>query len=367
VTILPEVNFVETDPEIVKNSVIEAYESLTGRKLYPADPVRLFLLSIADVIIQQRLLINHVGKQNLLYYSEKNVLDHKGYAWGTPRLEAEKALTTIRFYFSTEAPTTTIPQGTRVGPDGNLAFETLNEVIAENVEYIDVEAECTVTGAIGNGYSPGTIVNLVKPIPFVQRVENITLSEGGSDREDDESYRERIHQAPEKLSVAGPELAYRYWANSASSLIVDVDVASPNPGEVKISILLENGQLPEQEFIDEVYETINDRKVRPLTDKVTVTAPEVINYNLSVIYYIPANDVQQSLIRGNIEKAINDYVIWQKSKIGRDINPSKLVSDCVKAGAKRVDIVSPQFVKLEKGQIAVAANVAIEFGGVEDD
>ena len=54
---LPEVEFVDTDTEALVNKLIAGYESITKRKLYPADPVRAFILWLADVIIQERVLI----------------------------------------------------------------------------------------------------------------------------------------------------------------------------------------------------------------------------------------------------------------------------------------------------------------------
>ena len=40
----PTISFVDTDTERLVNSMISAYEVLTNRTLYPADPVRLFIL-----------------------------------------------------------------------------------------------------------------------------------------------------------------------------------------------------------------------------------------------------------------------------------------------------------------------------------
>lgn len=50
----PDINFVETDTEEITNELITQYESLTGRTLYPADPVRVFILWTADVIVRER-------------------------------------------------------------------------------------------------------------------------------------------------------------------------------------------------------------------------------------------------------------------------------------------------------------------------
>lgn len=366
--VLPDLKIVETDPTIIQTSVIEGYESLTGRKLAAADPVRLFLLSLANVIIQQRHLIDYSAKQTLLYYSEKDVLDHKGHAWRTPRLEAKKAKTTVRFNLSASPPVPVIiRKGIRVTtPEAKVFFQTLEEaVITEG--YGDIPVECITEGSIGNGYLPGMISVLVDPVAYVQSIENITTSEGGSDREEDDAYRGRIQQAPERLSVAGPTGAYEYWAKSASPLIEDVRVDSTKPGEVDIRILLKDGGIPQEELINTVLKVVNDKSIRPLTDQVKVAAPEIVPYELAVNYYIPADVVNLSLTVSNIEKAIGDFVTWQKARIGRDINPSKLVADCIKAGAKRVEVTSPSFRELSETQVAIPSSTTITFGGVEND
>ncbi|MFD2089923.1 baseplate J/gp47 family protein [Brevibacillus brevis] len=54
------------------------------------------------------------------------------------------------------------------------------------------------------GIQWGKLNQLVDPLPFVQSVSNVTESGGGADEEDDDSYAERIRQAPESFSVAGP-------------------------------------------------------------------------------------------------------------------------------------------------------------------
>jgi len=48
----PDISFVDTDTERLTNSLVTAYEVMTGRRLYPADPARLFILWIADILIR---------------------------------------------------------------------------------------------------------------------------------------------------------------------------------------------------------------------------------------------------------------------------------------------------------------------------
>lgn len=66
----------------------------------------------------------------------------------------------------------------------------------------------------------------VQAIPLIDYVTNTTASEGGGDRESDDAYRERIREAENRLSTAGPAKAYKYWALSADPTITDAVVES---------------------------------------------------------------------------------------------------------------------------------------------
>ena len=134
-----------------------------------------------------------------------------------------------------------------------------------------------------------------------------------------------------------------------------------------MKVLLEGGVLPGEEIIAGVYEKLNDRKVRPLTDYVTVGAPEVTWYSIDMTYYVGSDAADKLLIQQAVEKAVQQYIIWQHSKIGRDVNPSKLITECVRAGAKRVEVREPVFTPISEGQVAQINTSTVIFGGQEDD
>ena len=94
--------------------------------------------------------------------------------------------------------------------------------------------------------------------------------------ETDDALRERIHEAPESFSNAGSYGAYRWHTFNASALISDVSIISPSPGVVRVYPLLKGGEMPTEEIMRAVTEALNDRAVRPLTDKVEVLMPEVV-------------------------------------------------------------------------------------------
>jgi phage-related baseplate assembly protein len=365
---LPDISFAQKTPQQIEADIVARFESITGIKLAPADPRRKFFQAIVYLLAQQRSLIDYSAKMNLLSYAEESYLDHLGTFTDTKRLSAQPATTTVRFHFSVTQPQT-IPAGTRVTAGDGLFFATNQPVeIQAGQTYVDAEVECTEAGTKGNDYLPGQINQLVDPLPWVQSVENITISEGGADKESDDAYAERIRHAPESFSVAGPEGAYEFYARSASPLIADVKVLSPSPGVVEIRPLLKEGDLPGQEILDKVLATCSPKNIRPLTDYVKVLAPDVVTFDLDVTYWISSSLAESETgLRTAVEKAVQAYVLWQKTKLGRDINPSELNRLMVNAGAKRVEIASPVYKKVEKHQVAIAANVTVNYGGLEDE
>ena len=184
----PEVTFVETDTEEIKGALVQGYEAITGRKLYPADPMRLFILWVADIIVQERALINWSARQNVPRYAEGEYLDSLAELFkDVERLKPQPAKTTFRFWLSMKQEgAQIIPAGTRVTVDGEITFATLEPLFIEAGELCgDAEAECiTLTeagesiGAAGNGFLPGQITQIVDVYPYFERVENLTESAG---------------------------------------------------------------------------------------------------------------------------------------------------------------------------------------------
>ena len=102
-----------------------------------------------------------------------------------------------------------------------------------------------------------------------------------------------------------------------------VFVTSESPGEVDIYVLLEDGELPGEEFISGLQDFLDDETRRPLTDHVVVKAPQTVEYTIEGTYYI-SRDRQEmaAVIQKQVEAARDEFIRWQKSAIARDINPS---------------------------------------------
>ena len=367
----PNISFVDTDTETLVNALIRSYERFTGRTLYPADPARLFILWIADIIIQERVNIDFSAKQNLPRYAEGEYLDSLAELFkDVYRLGPEAARTKIKFTLSMERETATvIPAGTRLSAGEEIVFATVEPLIIPAGSLTgEVAAVCQTTGEIGNGFIPGQITKLVDIFPYFQKAENTTESAGGADWESDAAFYARIRESMETFSTAGPLGGYEYHAKSASALIVDVKATSPEPGEVDVRVLLAGGELPGQETLKAVSEALNADKVRPLTDHVTVKAPETVTYNIDVTYYTQTGGaLGPEAVAQNVAAAVAEYKRWQAAKMGRDVNPSYLVSLLMQTGAKRVEVRSPAFAAVADNAVAVIGTTAVVNGGAESE
>ncbi|UIJ39429.1 baseplate J/gp47 family protein [Desulfobaculum bizertense] len=362
---LPDVHFVETDPVAVESRMIGNYERMTGKKLYPGAPERLFIESVAYEVSILRKEQDHSARQNLVHYASGAALEHLGAFVETFRMEPRAAGCEMHFAGDPEHAGIVVPAGTRVSPDGQLVFVTVEDcAIAAGEAGGTVLAACEVTGALGNGFVPGQINQLVDPVPGVTAVRNVDVSLGGADAEDDEHLRERIMLAPGRFSSAGPEDAYVYWAMTAHRDIVDVAVLSPAPCEIEIYPLWRGGRIPGAEELELVREVFAPRRSRPMGDRVQVKVPAPVEYEISLRWY--AEDaVSVGLVTERVAEAVDAFQAWQAQRLGRDVNPTELVHRLRSAGVKRVELTAPEFRQLSAGELARCAQVSVEFAGLE--
>lgn len=375
---LPDISFIEykTVDDVKANMVAdyEAYMTEATGKPYTLPRVsrdRFKLYAAAAQIYQAMKYVDIKGKMDTVKYSVGDFLDLLGaFRCGATRNQAAAAVTTIRFTLSAaRASVTAIPQGTRIAA-GQLFFETsvYTEIPAGDLT-ADIPATCMTAGETGNGLAPGELKTLVDPVPYVQSVENTSTSSGGADRESDESFAARIFIAPGKYSTAGSRNGYEYHVQDYSSAIGGVHVSSDQAaGTVDIVFVMADGSLPSAEMISAMSQHMSAETLRPMNDLVTVHAPAEVKYTVSLTYYINQSDNNRAVaIQQAVSAAVDSYVAWQR-KIGRDINPSKLLALVMGAGAKRAQITAPIFTAIPADSIAaIDGTASITYGGLEDD
>jgi phage-related baseplate assembly protein len=375
----PDYRFVSADTTEILQELTSEYERIVGITVRPASVEKLFLTWVASAIAGLRNLINQVGNQNIPSRATGANLDALGETiFNVPRPAATQARVTMRFYISEEqtAPVL-IAKGTRVTPEsGNPVFETVEDVyVAAGDTFVQVDAICQEAGTIGNSYEVGQINTCVDLFTYYDHCQNITTSDGGADVPDDDEYYTLLVQAQNTFSTAGAIGAYIYHAQEVSQDIQDIVVNSPDPGEVYIYAIADNA--PASSGLKAlILAACNEETVRPLTDHVQVEDPETVSYDINFTYYQSTESTKSATeLAADINLAVNKFIEWQSAKMGRDINPSKLIQLLVEAGAKRVVVTSPTYVHLSDGrstpvtapEFAVVDTVTVVNGGYEDE
>ena len=396
--------FAQDDARVLGDRLRELYETIRrangepGYRLPLASPERLIQLTEAAILAQVNHDIDKTGKGNLLYFADDSTVEHIGYLYGERgnRMTAAYSLTTLRYTLSIpRAVNTPIPKGSRATSDNKIFFATIKPAEVQAGElYVDIEAQSLTAGIAGDGIKIGDIKNMVDLVPFVASVENISVSNGGAEKEELEAYRQRLRLLPESFSVAGPDGAYEFWARTANPGIADAKVWMPEldlvkfaeflqpwgisdarafyealgnyyresgtgPGNVDVTVLMKNGEMPSEEILSQVADTLSPKTRRPLTDYVHVVMPEPVEFNISFQYWIEFDRATEATsIINAVNAAVVEYIEWQKSRLGLDIVPDMLQKLVMNCGVKRVAIAEPVFTELKM-------NEAAQFGGIK--
>lgn len=449
---MADLTFLETDSDTIYSTVIRALEQNVNEALYPGDERRIFGDALVAVFVSVYNQVNDACKQKMLQYASGKVLDALGERYACYRIAASPAETVLRFSVKTPvAGNILIEKGTRATPDYAVYFKTIETAVLQAGKlYVDIPAESVGNGEKYNNYLVGTVNQLVDLIPYIDLVENISVTHSGDNGEPypevdggigDEHYRERIRLAPTALSVAGPRDAYEYHAKSADALIADVAVLSDMQniqytvpvyagkaflggsgydintlevsisgnkvsaasytvdytndllvitfvatsqlldqddvqsidisidvdlaGKVLIVPILEGGEIPTDDILQKVAESCSAEDVRPMTDQVIVKAPTQVEYELNITYYTTVTNESDCIntIEGP-EGALEQFKIWQDSKMGRDINPDKLRALCLSpehgVGCTRIVVESPEYKDLKETEVAKCTHISVK-------
>ena len=180
--------------------------------------------------------------------------------------------------------------------------------------------------------------------------------------EDDEALRLRTRQRIIGFANAGGAAHYRYWALSASPEVADVEVDSPEPGHVRISVLAkgEEDNVPEV-VLDAVKAVVLRDDIRVLTDTVEVVPAELIPVVVHArLWLYPDAPIETlSAIRAVFASALAGH-----AGLGWDLTSSWIVGQLQRAGVHKVELISPTSdIRAVANQAVRLAGLTLEFAG----
>lgn len=361
-------DFIVPNVEVLTENACIAFEEVTGEAIFAGDERRILLSTCAGVVAELAMYANILMNQNFRQYAQGHYLDILGENERVYRLQPQAALVTMQYTLSAPQPgATTIPAGVKSTPNGVIAFATTADlVIPAGSVTGTVIAQATETGIEANGFTSGTIVGQVDVLPLIGAVTNTDTSQGGTNMETDDHYRERIKYSGAAYSTAGPDEAYIYWARTADASISDASVESPTPGTVVVTVLGQGGTIPTQPILDKVAETLSAETIRPATDNVMVQPAVTHNYDIALSYSISKGAAGQEMsIQAAVMAAVSGFTARTKERLGGSINPDALKRDILNAGAYTVTMVSPAYENIVKNEVAVVGSVNVTYEGLK--
>ena len=204
---------------------------------------------------------------------------------------------------------TEIPAGTVLcTPATNTESPSLN---FETVEDAEIPEEGIVTLAVvsqegGKKYNVarGTITLMEEPIKGIISVINESETSGGTDRETNDDFYDRIAaEYDNSLTFLGNDSDYVRWSKAAGAgdcIVIDADELG-EPGVVKLALVDQNGQPATDELIETVYDYIvspEDRSQRLLPTacaelRCVAATTKTVNYTLTGLLYDDTTSIEQ--------------------------------------------------------------------------
>ena len=180
--------------------------------------------------------------------------------------------------------------------------------------------------------------------------------------ETDEALRLRTRQRIIGFANAGGAAHYRYWALSASPEVADVEVDSPQPGRVRISVLAkgEEQTVPDA-ILDAVKAVVLRDDIRVLTDTVEVVAAELMPVTVHARLWLYPDAPLETLAA---IQAVFASTLAACAGLGWDLTRSWIVGQLQRAGVHKVELLSPTTdIRVAANQAVRLASLNLEFAG----
>lgn len=177
--------------------------------------------------------------------------------------------------------------------------------------------------------------------------------------EDDAELRRRALLAPEAFATAGTHGGYVFHALTADPRVLNVDVWTPAPGHVRVAIQSRDGNGDaDEDTVEAVRAHLHRDDIKPLTDVVSVSSVELVDYPIDVTVYIQP---------GPDPVAVRDAVLESLAAMaaarripGRDVPVSAVIAAASVGPVDRVVVSDPVAdIIIGNGGLAVCTGIGV--------
>ncbi len=167
--------------------------------------------------------------------------------------------------------------------DEPVEFQISEQTFIGEDGTVTVSATAVNPGRESN-VAEGTVTIMGKPITGVTSVTNPAKASGGTDEEDDETFRVRVLEgfASHDESYIGNDADFKKWAESVPGMGTAIVISEWNgPETVKIVCIDANGEAANKSILDAIYTKIMNpgrplERLAPPNVILTVTPPELV-------------------------------------------------------------------------------------------
>lgn len=253
-------------------------------------------------------------------------LDRVGADNDVDRKQATQAVVSVKVTGNQDQAVT---QGLQI-TYADLLFTCLDDAIIPAAGYVDVEFRCDTAGSVGN-VPDGVEFDFVGAIYGLTSAVAIAAGHDGFDKEDDESYRERILAKIRSEASSGNAAHYKQWAEEVTgvkhALIKPLEYGK---GTVGVHISTPDNQTPSQALLDNVAAHIEEE--RPIGATVTVSSVEYVNINVAANVVLETG-ASASYIKEQFDAKLEKYLDGLQTSVGATpivsyLKMSDLLFDC---------------------------------------
>ncbi|AZE04195.1 baseplate assembly protein [Pseudomonas chlororaphis] len=180
--------------------------------------------------------------------------------------------------------------------------------------------------------------------------------------EGDDALRERVQLVYEGLTTAGPRNSYILHARNASGRVADATAESPAPAEVVVTVLdLEGTGLASPDLLEAVRVHLSDDDVRPVADRLTVQAAEILPYRVDAVVYMSGTGPENEAILAECKERLEAWVNPRR-RLGQEVARSGVDAQLHIAGVRRVELMDWSDIRPTKAQAAWCESVSVTRG-----
>jgi len=301
----------------ILESMKSKYLELSGNQVAEYSDIDIRMKVLAGELYKEVVNLEFIKNQMFVNSATGEYLDRHGADRGLSRKSAVKAKGKVKFSLATPLEVDlVVPKGTVVSTSGSIPYQyTTNSDGTISAGETSVTLSCTaVDGGVASNAVIGAVNVLVTAVPGIETVKNKTAFIGGTDEENDESFRQRIIESYNSISNGTNKAYYKSLALSVSGVTeASVVPKVTGAGSVDVYICSERQQ-PTDTLVNKVQELMDEAREVNVIVFVIPAKSVAVNFSISISI---KDGYSFKSVSDKVRKALEDYV--NTSPIGQDL------------------------------------------------